>query len=236
MKKIFPILLFLLLPIPCFACTPIVALPLVFIGPTMWGFYATLSAYGLLIAVVIKCAVFFWKSDFRNARSIPYIIAANVISTLIGFMIAWSVSFFLVVVIALPISFFLFRATAKMFRKYRFFKEKKPNFVAGSLTGLFFLTIVLFGVAIEIQSSSLFAYWIVKVLFSILGVGFSLLISVVYEESVIASLYLGYKKEQKSFIEPVLWGNVISLLVVIGLAVIRVLPERFASPDFLIGP
>ena len=78
-------------------------------------------------------------------------------------------------------------------------------------------------------------YWPLKIIMVTLAIGLSLIISVVYEESIIAELYKVLRKERKSFIEPVLWSNIIALgILMLGAAIIA-LPKRFASPDFLIN-
>jgi hypothetical protein len=62
----------------------------------------------------------------------------------------------------------------------------------------------------------------------------SLLISVLYEEAVISKLYRVHRKVEKSFLEPVLWCNIIAFAVVMLIGAIVAFPKRLASPDFLI--
>jgi len=236
--KPIPLLIALLvfLPIPCFGCTPIVPLAMLFIGPVGWGAVATTSGFGLLIAVFLKCIVFVWKSDFKSLRAVLYVIIANIVSTAVGLIIAFCMANFLFVILGIPALYLLFRYRAKMFNRYKFFKKQGPNFIAGMLTLTVFLTVVVFAVAIGVRDESHAAYWILKILFSTIGIALSLFLSVVYEEDVISELYFRHKKVRISFLKPIIWANVVAFLVVVALAAAKALPQRLAAPDFLIGP
>lgn len=235
-ESIFFIILLILLAIPAFACTPVVPLAMLFLGPVGWGAIAVSSVFGLLIAIFLKCVVFVWKSDFKSWRAVWYVIIANLVSTAIGGIIAFSMMNSMLIVLGIVALYFLFHYRAKIFSKYKLFKKQNTAFIPGMLTLTYFLVVVIFMVAIGVRGVSLAGYWVLKILFSTIGIAMSLFLSVVYEEMVISDLYYRYKKERKSFLNPVVWANVIAFMIVITLAAAKVLPQRLAAPDFLIGP
>jgi len=94
----------------------------------------------------------------------------------------------------------------------------------------------VFGAAMSAQEGPATGYWALKVLYCILAVGISFIISVVCEDRVITYLYTRKYKTQKSFLDAVLWANIAVFLVIFGIGAAIALPQRLASPNFLIGP
>ncbi len=229
-------LLFLLLPAVCFACTPVIPLMMVFLGPLPWGAIATASAFGLLIAVFLKCVVFLLKSDFRSWRAVVYMCAANFVSTILGVVMGGIVSVGLFALMSLPISFVIIYVLAEHFRIYPFFKDRSKAFIVAVLGLAYVVGIVSFVYAMGFQSSHPVVYWILKCIFTTLLAGSSFMLTVLCEEAVISYLYGLSHTEGRSFFEPVVWANVVAFIVVFALAAAKALPQRLASPDFLIGP
>ncbi len=222
----------LLIPVSAYANEPIVPLMILFVGSG--GLALALgSLIGFAVIVVIKCAVFLWKSDFRSWLAVLYVIIANVVSTFIGIIVASMFSSSFAFPAGVIILYFLFLVPARRIRQFKRYSKHSVWFIAFVLLMITVFSVVIFGAMSGFMSVP-YIYWPLKVVMMIIGIGISLIISVLYEESIIAGLYKIQKKERKSFMKPVLWANIIALgaLMLLGAAI--ALPKRFSSPDFLI--
>jgi len=229
---IFAVLLLGIMPAACFACEPVVPLMMLYSGTTLFGAIALKSGIGLLLAVVIKCLVFYWKSDFKNIRAIGYMILGNVYSTIPGILLGITFSVPIFILLAYPI---LLIPSHNM-KEYRPFRRLGTFGSAGVLFVLLVISLVVFLAAMGAQQGPAAGYWGLKVLYCILGVGISFIISVVCEDRVITYFYTRKYKTQKSFLDAVLWANIAVFLVIFGIGAAIALPQRLASPNFLIGP
>jgi len=201
-------------------------------GTTLFGAIALKSLIGLLIAVVIKCLVFYWKSDFKNVRVIGYMILANVYSMIPGILLGMTFAVPTLILLAYPI---LLIPSHNM-KEYKSFRRLGTFGSAGVLFVLLLISFVVFLAAMGAQEGPAAGYWGLKVLYCILAVGISFIISVVCEDRVITYLYTRKYKTQKSFLDAVLWANIAVFLVIFGIGAAIALPQRLASPNFLIGP
>lgn len=229
---IFAVLLLVMIPTACFACEPIVPLFMLYSGTTLFGAIALKSGIGLLLAVAIKCLVFYWKSDFKNVRAIGYVILGNVYSTIPGILLGITFSVPMLILLAYPI---LLIPSHNM-KEYKPFRRLGTFGSAGILFVLLIISFVVFVAAMGAQEGPAAGYWGLKVLYCILAVGISFLISVVCEDRVITFLYTRKYKTQKSFLDAVIWANIAVFLVLFGIGAAIALPQRLASPNFLIGP
>ncbi len=232
LKFIFAVLLLGIAPTGCFACEPIVPMAMLYSGTTLFGAIALKSGIGLLLAVVIKCLVFYWKSNFKNIRAIGYMILANVYSTIPGILLGITFSVPIFILLAYPI---LLIPSHNM-REYKPFRRLGTFGSAGILFVLLLISFVVFVAAMGAQEGPAAGYWGLKVLYCILAVGISFIISVVCEDRVITYFYTRKYKAQKSFLDAVLWANIAVFLVIFGIGAAIALPQRLASPNFLIGP
>ncbi len=226
----------LIVPSSASACEPLVPLIWVFLAPTAVGGFLFASAVGFALVVAVKCGIFVWKSDFKSWSAVLYVLVANIVSTAVGGVVA--------VVAGNPILVFLVVGFLILFLAYlpvgrrvrelnRSLKIPTPS-IALVLTGITIATSFLFGCAAgEMLADRLGFYWILKVSASIAGIGLSLIISVVYEETVISGLYGRFQKRPKSFMNAVLWANIVAILLLTFIGAGLALPKRFASPDFL---
>lgn len=234
-----PFLLFLFaFPMASFACEPVVPLVMLCSGTTILGAIATTSLWGLLIAVVIKCIVFLWKSDFRKPKAIYYVTIANLYSMIPGIMIAIVFSAPALAMFGIGVAFLYlaFLIPAKHLSKYERFEKLRPRSIAFILFAVSLATAVLWGLAMAIQDTSYVGYWSLKIVYSIIAIGVSFLISVVCEDAIVTRLYERDYGGKKSFLEPVIWCNVVVFIVVVGIAAAIAIPERLGSPGFLIVP
>lgn len=225
------LLAFILLPSACLACEPVIPMAMLYSGTTIFGAVILKSVVGLLIAIAIKCAVFFWKSDLKGFRSILYMIAANVYSTVPGIFLGLAFAAPVVIIILYPILLI----PAGNMKNYKPFKRFGRFGNAGILLVLIFISMFIFGAAMSQQDSSLTVYWMLKIIYSTLAVAISFLISVVCEDGIISYLYEKKYKIKKSFLDPVIWANAAVFIVVMSIGAAIALPKRFASPNSLIG-
>jgi len=232
LKFIFTVLLLGIAPTGCFACEPIVPMAMLYSGTTLFGAIALKSGIGLLLAVLVKCLVFYWKSDFKNVRAISYMILANVYSTIPGILLGITFSVPMLILLAYPI---LLLPSHNM-KEYRPFRRLGTFGSAGVLFALLLISFVVFLAAMGAQEGPAAGYWGLKVLYCILAVGISFIISVVCEDRVITYFYTRKYKTQKTFLDAVLWANIAVFLVSFGIGAAIALPQRLASPNFLIGP
>jgi len=224
----------MLVPAFLFANEPLVPLIMLFLAPTTFGGAAFASLLGFLLILLVKCIVFILKSDFKTIRAVFYVLIANVVSTLVGTVVAMMFTSSDILFMGIIVLFIIFLLPARRLRRYKRFEKNSTWFIAFALTLITLITIVIFSFMIGYQASP-HIYWPLKVLLSTIAIVISLLISVLYEEAVIAKFYKLQTKEEKSFITPVLWSNIIGVAVIALVGAIIALPARLKSPDFLIG-
>jgi hypothetical protein len=230
-RAVYIISLFILLPSTCFAYDSMISLARFYYGFTILCAFILNSAIGLLIAVVLKCIVFYWKSDSKSIRTIVYLITAIIYSAFIGMLLSTTLSTFKFIVLLFPVLLI----PANNMQNYKIFKRFG---IFLNVVVLFFLIVgssFIFNAADKVHDSSLLGYWSLKILCTTIAVSLSIFISVVCEDGLISYLYEKKYKTKKSFLEPVIWANAAVLLVVMGLGAAVALSKRLALPDFLIG-
>ena len=229
-------ILFLILFIPAFlfANEPLVPLIMLFLAPTTFGGAVFASFIGFLLILIVKSIVFIIKSDFKKIRAVLYIIIANIVSTLVGTVVAVMFTSADILFMGIIVLFLVFLLPARRLKHFKRFEKNSTWFIAFALTLITLITVVIFSFMIGYQASP-HVYWPLKIILSTIAIIISLLISVLYEEAVIAKLYKLQTKEEKSFLIPVLWSNIIGVGVVVLVGAIIALPARLKSPDFLIG-
>lgn len=225
--------LFLLLPAFLSANEPLVPFMILFIGPTTIGGLFVGSLIACVLIIIIKILVFLWKSDFRSGWAVLFVIIANIVSTIIGVIVAGMFSSGGVLIVGFALLYVILLVPARRLVKLKRFSRNSSWFMAFFLLIVVVITVVLFGIISGFITVP-HIYWPLKIVVATLAIGISLIISVVYEETIISDLYKMLRKERRSFIEPVLWSNIIALGVLMLGAAIIALPKRFSSPDFLI--
>ncbi len=224
----------LLVPAFLYANEPLIPLIMLFLAPTTLGGAAFASFLGFLIILLVKCIVFILKSDFKTIRAVFYVLIANVVSTFVGLVVAVMFTSSDVLLMGIIVLFLVFLLPARRLKRIKHFGKNSTWFMAFVLTLVTLITVVIFSFMIGYQSSP-HIYWPMKIFLSTLAIVISILISVLYEEAVIAKLYKIQKKEEKSFLTPVLWSNIIGVGVIVLIGAIIALLARLKSPDFLIG-
>jgi len=224
----------LLVPAFLYANEPLVPLIMLFLAPTTLGGAVFASLLGFILILIIKCVVFILKSDFKSGAAVFYILIANIVSTFVGLVVAMMFTSSDVLLMGIIVLFLVFLLPARRLKRIKHFAKNPIWFIAFVLTLVTLITVVIFSFMIGYQSSP-HIYWPMKIFLSTLAIIISLVISVLYEESVIAKMYKTRKKEEKSFLTPVLWSNIFATGIIVLIGAIIALPARLKSPDFLIG-
>lgn len=212
---------------------PLLPIAVLFLAPEKLGDIALISLLGFAIILIVKTVVFLSVSDFKKIRAVWYMIIATVISTLIGvlatFMFMSADHLFLGIVGIFLISVFpAFRI--RSFERYRKYSKFSVVFIIAMIT---LIMIVFYAHSIGYQAPAKISL-ITKIIFSALGIGLSLMLGILYDESIISRLYYSSTKESKVFIRPVLWTNIISVLLILIIAGVWLLTAK-AAPAIEIG-
>jgi hypothetical protein len=233
--KIFTLaILLLLVPAVLYANEPLVPLIMLFLTPTTLGGAVYASLLGFVLILLIKCAVFIWKSDFKRIRVILFILIANIVSTLVGLIVAMMFTSSDMVFMGIVVLFLILLIPARRLKIFKPFTRQSTFFIAFYMTLITLITVVIFSFMVGYQASP-HIYWPLKILLSIIAIAISLTISVLYEETVIARLYRSYAKQDKNFLVPVLWSNIVATAVIVLIGALMALPLRLRAPNFLIG-
>lgn len=233
-KNIAIISFMLLVPVFLFANEPLIPLIMLFLAPTTLGGAAFASLLGFILILIIKYVVFILKSDFKSGAVVFYILIANIVSTFVGLVVAMMFTSSDVLLMGIIVLFLVFLLPARRLKRIKHFGKNSTWFMAFVLTLVTLITVVIFSFMIGYQASP-HIYWPMKIFLSTIAIIISLLISVLYEEAVIAKLYKIQKKEEKSFLIPVIWSNIVAVGIIVLIGAIVALPTRLKSPDFLIG-
>lgn len=185
--------------------------------------------------MAIKCGVFIWKSDFKSLWAVLYFIVANVASTAVGIVVASMFGAPMFLIIGVFVLYAVFLLPARRLREFRQFSKMPHKATAILLTLIALMTVFLFGF-MEWFMEVRFLYWPLKIVLSILAIGLSLIISILYEETIISELHRRFQKRPKSFMRPVIWCNIVALFLVAVAGAAIALPKRLASPDFFLNP
>jgi hypothetical protein len=225
MKAILCITFFLLsLPAPVYACEPLVPLAILFGVPF----------YSLFGVIILKAGMFAWlEKSLKIYRAALFMVAANIFSSLIGFLLTIASSAPTIIIVVLPIVFLISITPSKRFITFNpwgILKQWNPKLLALLVTGLYFLTFVLFGLSQTFIDSSLTLYWLVKFCYVITALVISIGLTTLWEEWIISKL----SKSDKSYLMSVLKVNLMAFFIIMAVLAAIAFPERLRSRDFLI--
>jgi hypothetical protein len=235
------ILVILAVPLTAWGCEPIVPLGQLLSGSTLAGpLLLTRSLVWLAVAVMIKCAVFvFSERRLSWYQAIPFMVLANVVSTIPGVLVAAFASTVIGVIFAIPLVYVLGKIVE---RRLSWLPEPGAlRAVSGGRAALLFIAFFLGSMVVyALAQSALFSgsgfgqYWALKFLFVTMVAGTGMLISAVLEECVIARCS---RKEHGnlSFFTPVFRANYVALIIVLLVAALKILPMRLRAPHFLVS-
>jgi len=228
---------------PTWACEPVVPLLALYGGEFSLTMMIRSTSF-LLVVVAVKCAAFVWfsKRFFPWYKAILLMMAANIVSTLIGIVasIPFAVPLFLFV--SIPIVFGISFFPARRYCRWFSDQLKMPVqawAIAGVATLMFIGSIALFLLAtMLIEHSpriSLEWYWLAKIVYVYIALLLSIGLTIYIEEGTIACLAKQAKEEQTPYLAAVARANLVALLLITFVGAMKVLPSRLASPDFLIS-
>ena len=215
---------------PLSACEPILPLFLAIGGS------ATLaqSFIVLLVAILIKSAVYAWLRRERSARrAFEAMVAGNALSSVVG-------AFAGAVVAGLPLIGLTGIAVCAILPARRLAKRyPRINRVLSTFTIVFLMTTVVFGsllmwaISQAVMRHSPALYWSVKIGYVFIGLLCGLFITVFWEEWVIWEMSDRQEVDPRHF-STIVTANVVTLGLVAIYAAVVILPQRLASPDFLV--
>jgi len=188
--------------------------------------------FSLLGIVLIKAALFAWlEKTMIWYRAVLFIIAANIFSSIIGLSLSLTPAVPTLILFCLPIIFIISITPAKRFIEFNpwgVLKKWKPIPLALLITGLYFLTFILFGYSQSVIDSSLYLYWLIKFCFVFIALVISIGLTILWEEWVVSKLAKG------SYLLNVLKVNLIAFFIIMAILAAFALPRRLQSVDFLI--
>jgi hypothetical protein len=176
--------------------------------------------------VTIKTGAFvFLEQRLPPAKALSLMLTANVLSTIPGLLTAIFAG--ALILLALPVVFVLGKLAQKRLSALpptgpmqRFLVNALPFLFIGA----FVVSMVMFYLARSTPDDSYYAsYWVLKLLFVIIAVTVGMGLSAVLEECAIATLARN-AHGQLSFYVSVVRANYITLAVVLGVAVARIIP------------
>lgn len=233
----------LLLAMPAGACEPVLPLAVLYAGE----FSLAVMMYSvpfLFVVVGVKCVAFLWFSRqlLPWYKAILSMVAANIVSTLIGFVAAIPFLIPDLLLVGIPIVFFVSLYPARRYSSLISSKIKIPMqavTVAVIATLLFLGSVVLFilatGMLHQSSQTSLGWYWLYKIVYVFIALLLSIGLTTYIEEGTISSLVKQPSEEPAPYLAPVIKANLIALLLITLVGALKVLPERLASPNFLIS-
>jgi len=229
-------LLVMFVPTVARACTPIPQLMIIFVGPAPWGAYALKSLLGLLFVVSIKSILFGYKEkSLKYLVAVLFMFIANIFSTLPGIVGVIITAIPIFWIFTIPLLYFLFKIPSKYISRHFENDKITANRVNVGMILFTIISIVFFFISQSFVEIDNIAYWVLKIIFTTLGVSVGLAITIGFEEAVICWLEKQVNKEDKSFIQSVIWANVWSMFIAAGISAAVILPKRFESADFLIS-
>jgi hypothetical protein len=209
------------------ACTPIVELALIFGGYNIMLFF---------IIIPLKCAAFpFFEKRLDKVKLIIYMLIANIFSSFMGLIMAVPFTTPELLFGFMPVFVIMAYLPAKRLTARFKWKYLTPSLLTIGLTLAIIVTIVLFAIAKEYLGERIIgSYWLFKILYIIVGISISIVLTIVWEEKVIAWLAKKTLKEEVYFLGSVTRANLISLLIVAFFAAMVTIPERLSSEGFLL--
>jgi hypothetical protein len=211
---------------PAEACTPIVELALIFGGYNIMFFF---------IVIPLKCLFFpYFEKRLPRGKLIVLMLAGNFFSTAMGFIMFIPFTTPLMFPAFLPVFFLMAYFPARRLVSRFKWKFIRPFFLAVIITLAIIITVILFLVAKEFISGGYTGtYWIFKFLYIITGLSISTLLTIVWEETIIARLARKSLGETY-FLGSVSKANLASLFLIALFFAALTIPERLSTGGFLL--
>jgi len=212
------------------ACEPVIPLVLVF-SSSMFLLHSSLLMLGAVFIKSVSFSIFERRIFWSNG--VLAIFVANIFSTVIGLILVLGGMSPEALIIVSPLIFIVSIVTAQRLKKSlpELFPGVTAELIAALIGVLFFITFIMFHFAqfiIEIRSA-IFIYWLAKFILLFAAVLISIILTTLWEEWIVA-LIAG---KDRSYLEPVLKANLITMIAIMGYAAAMMLPQRINSRGFL---
>ncbi len=204
---------------PVLACTPIVPLMQLFAGQLI----GVRSLTMLAVVIVVKSLIFtyFVRECLALEKAVIFMIIANIVSTIIGFLMSGMIAGPDpdAGALILPIVYFLALLPAKRLVKHDpwgYFRRWNPWLLAFMVLLMFILSILLFGVSQSFDTGerSMVTFWIMKFLYVYLAITISFGLTSIWEEWTIAALTRP-PDTSTNYLVPVFKANLIMYILVL---------------------
>lgn len=245
----------ILLSAPVLACEPIVPMMILTAPPDamasiLTGKYSglpTLSFIVLGVVVVFKCILFAWfeRGKMSSLKAFTLMFFGNIVSTIVGVITA-------VMAYSAPAAMFMGLGLAGLcsfppsMRLSAYLKQEHKREIS-PITIAFMVPVTMFGSAILFfiaQGSTggnhfnmgviaLISFWLWKFVAVLAGLSISMFLTTFWEEYVIFKAYRG--SHRWHFVPSAARANLYTFLLAGAIGAFLALPQRFQSPNFLIG-
>jgi len=173
---------------PADACEPLIPLAMSMAGPA----FIMASLTGLAIAVAVKCAAYAaFERRFRWYWAVGLMLAANVVSTIVGGIVAAVTAVPVLGLLGLGVIYVITIIPAARFLdecRGRALKGWGPHRMAAGVVVLVLVSAVLFVLAQSTGGDPRTLFWAFKVLFVFAGIVISMVLTTLWEGGVIAAL------------------------------------------------
>jgi hypothetical protein len=228
MKLVFVLVFFSLLftlPVPAYACEPVMPLVILFGLPII----------SLAGVVLIKALMFaFLEKSLPRLKAFGLMIAANLFSSLIGLALNLGASVPTLSIVAALLVIIVSILPARRFIQYNpwgLLKSWPPVVLAVVVGVLYFATFLLFYAAMGLLDNSMYAlYWPLKFIYIMIALIISIFLTTFWEEWAVVTM----AKKDGTVLMAALKANLIAFLIILAFLAAKTLPERIKAEHFLI--
>jgi hypothetical protein len=212
------------------ACEPMYPFLIKFVFPSsMSG-----SVYGLLVGVIVKCALFaFLVRRVTWLKAAGSMLLANIITSLFGLVLVVILSI-PIALIMIPLVCYLATLPSKSLRKRM--GERLPDWLSpGAVAAFLFLAVPLNGVLFygaENANPHTGHYWFMKLAYIYAGLAIGIGMTTLWEEWLAFSF--AKPKSGTNFLSAVLRTNLYTFLVLAFIGAGYALPQRLSHSGFLL--
>jgi hypothetical protein len=194
------------------------------------------SATVLAAAVIVKSALFaVFEPRLPRLRAAWRMFLGNLLTSVVGFLVAGMIGSGPIWVIGVPVVFFLSWLPSRRLvsvAPLAWLARTSRTGLAAIMTVALLASCILFGVSQgAITAHQMALYWTIKVVAIFLALLASVTLTTVWEEWVIWRL--SSRPEDTQFFASVLRTNLYVLVLVMAVPAAIMLPKRLKSPDFL---
>src|SRR5271165_417726 len=190
----------------------------------------------LALAVIVKSTLFsFFERRLPRIRAVSLMFLGNLLTSLVGFLVAAMIGSGPVWLIGVPLVWFLcWLPCRRLVREapLTWLTRRSAAGLAAMMTACLLASCIFFMIGQgAIRAHHLVLYWSIKLLAIFLALLPSVTLTVIWEEWVIWRL--SPHREGKTFFVSVLRSNLYVLILVMAVPAALILPKRLKSPDFL---